>query len=65
MQRHCTDLSTYMLQATLLPLAQDEKCSNCQVVLRDRVACTVIEWAFVRVSSTFKTDLDLYTKYAY
>ncbi|KAI0731670.1 hypothetical protein C8Q72DRAFT_874687 [Fomitopsis betulina] len=42
------NLSTYMLQATLLPLAQDEKCSNCQVVLRDRVACTVIEWASVR-----------------
>ena len=29
---------------------RDVKCSKCQLALRDRVACAMIEWASVKVS---------------
>ncbi|KZT66138.1 hypothetical protein DAEQUDRAFT_768282 [Daedalea quercina L-15889] len=42
------NLSTHILQATLLPLQKDLSCSKCQLALRDRVARLVVEWALVK-----------------
>ena len=54
------DLSTHLLQAAFLPLVQDVKCSKCQLALRDRIACAMIEWASVKVSRVLNLrDMEL------
>lgn len=49
MTKHATDLSTYLLQASLLPLQKEMTCPKCKLALRDKVVRLVVEWASVKV----------------
>ncbi|KZT74088.1 hypothetical protein DAEQUDRAFT_761539 [Daedalea quercina L-15889] len=42
------NLSTHLLQASLLPLQKELTCPKCKLTLRDRVACLVVDWASVK-----------------
>ncbi|KAH9930864.1 uncharacterized protein B0H18DRAFT_1116572 [Fomitopsis serialis] len=42
------NLSTYLLQAALLPLQKELTCSECRLALRDRIARLVVGWACVK-----------------